>query len=272
MTTGNVKKNRALLRFILLPIIFLTVCLLGGWRVAASTDAASSSVFQFIAPPLITLVLAALLMLLFVRGHLLDLRRWFSNDHAPLVNLSHALTLLTLFFASAQAFNSVLPERGILYWLFSFFFLWTLWTNLFSIFDARRLLRSLVALFVTAFALKHLLFAGLYNPEGSWLKRLTSALLEGVSIDSQTFAPATGYISFAAIALYVVGLMLLLASALESGATVDAQQLINAYQDLEPADRRFVRKIITAQTIEPTAATKLIENSLTTNREEESIK
>jgi hypothetical protein len=40
--------------------------------------------------------------------------------------------------------------------MFSFFFLWTLWTNQFSSFDARRLLRSIVVLFGTAFMLKHL--------------------------------------------------------------------------------------------------------------------
>ena len=79
--------------------------------------------------------------------------------------------LLTLFFASAQAFNSVLPERGLLHWLFSFFFLWTLWNNQFSSFDARRLLRSLLVLFGTAFVLKQMLLASLYASDGGWLKR-----------------------------------------------------------------------------------------------------
>jgi hypothetical protein len=39
---------------------------------------------------------------------------------------------------------------------FSFFFLWTLWNNQFSSFDARRLSRSLVVLPGTAFVLKHM--------------------------------------------------------------------------------------------------------------------
>jgi hypothetical protein len=85
---------------------------------------------------------------------------------------------ITLFFASAQAFNTVLPERGLLHWLFEFFFLWTLWNNQFSSFDARRLLRSLAILFGTAFILKHMLFASLYSPEGGWLKRVAEALQE----------------------------------------------------------------------------------------------
>jgi len=123
---------------------------------------------------------------------------------------------ITLFFASAQAFNSVLPERGLLHWLFSFFFLWTLWNNQFSSFDARRLLRSLAILFGTAFILKHMLLASLYSPEGGWLKRVAGTLLQGVTIgtlDAPSFAPATGYISFFTLTLYVVGLILLASAA-----------------------------------------------------------
>src|SRR4030095_8754955 len=128
---------------------------------------------------------------------LIELRFWISADKPPLWNATHAWVLLTLFFASAQAFNSVLPERGFLHWLFSFFFLWTLWNNQFSSFDARRLLRSLAVLFGTAFVLKHMLLASLYSADGSWLKRMTGALVSGVTqgtFDAPAFAPATGYI------------------------------------------------------------------------------
>src|SRR5256885_2995546 len=204
---SNRSRNHALVRFVALPLIFLTVALLGGLRVTVEEHN-----FMFVAPPLITLVLAAMLMMLFVRGHLIELHSWLASDHAPLINVSHALTLLALFFASAQAFNSVLPEKGLLYWLFSFFFLWTLWNNQFSTFDARRLLRSLAVLFATAFVLKHMLLASLYAPEGGPLKRVAGALLEGVSLgtlDTQPFAPATGYIAFFTLALYVAGLILL---------------------------------------------------------------
>lgn len=189
-----------------LPFIFLTVALLGGLRVGAQDRA-----FIFVPPPLITLVLAVLLMLLLVRGGLIELRLWIAADKSPLANATHGWALLTLFFASAQAFNSVLPESGLLHWLFSFFFLWTLWNNQFSSFDARRLLRSLAVLFGTAFVLKHMLLASLHSPEGGWLKRVTGALVSGVTLgafDGPTFAPATGYISFFALGLYIVGLML----------------------------------------------------------------
>jgi hypothetical protein len=199
--------NLALVSYVVLPFIFLTVTLLGGLRVSSDDRA-----LVFFPPPLITLVLAVLLMLLFVRGGLVELRSMVASDHSPFENASNIWLLLTLFFASAQAFNSVLPERGLLHWLFSFFFLWTLWNNQFSSFDARRLLRSLVVLFGTAFILKHMLFASLYAPDGGWLKRIAGTLVQGVSLgtlDAPSFAPATGYISFFALALFVIGLMLM---------------------------------------------------------------
>lgn len=206
--TDNRSRNRALMNFIVLPTLFLTVALLGGLRLNMQDHA-----FIFIAPPVVTLVLATLLMLLFVRGHLIDLQTWLSGSYSPLTNIGHSWMLLTLFFASAQAFNSVLPERGLLHWLFSFFFLWTLWNNQFWAFDARRLLRSLAALFGTAFVLKHLLLASLYGQEGGWLQRVAGALLQGVSVgtlDATTFAPATGYISFFTLVLYIGGLLIII--------------------------------------------------------------
>ena len=206
VAVDNRSRNQALVSYWALPSIFLTVALLGGLRVSADDRA-----FIFFPPPLITLVLAILLMLLFVRGGLIELRTWIAASHPPLQNISHLWVLLTLFFASAQAFNSVLPERGLLHWLFSFFFLWTLWNNQFSSFDARRLMRSLVVLFGTAFVLKHLLLASLYASGGSWLQRVTGVLVQGVSLgtlDAPMFAPATGYISFFTLGLYIVGLLL----------------------------------------------------------------
>ena len=202
--TNYAERNRALLHFIILPSILLTVVLLGGLRVDAQTRQ-----FIFIAPPLVTLVMAILLGVLFVRAGAIDLRGWLAIDQPTLTNLAHLLTLVSLFFASAQAFNSVLPESGLLHWMFSCFFLWTLWTNQFSNFDARRLLRSIIVLFATAFLLKHLVVSGLYAPEGGLLRRIATTLLQGIAIDVPAFAPVTGYISFFALVLYVVSLLLI---------------------------------------------------------------
>lgn len=232
-------KNRLLLRSVWLPTIFLTVALTGGLRVDAATRA-----FLFLPPALITLLLAVLLVALFVRGQLIVLRDWFSPDAPPLANFSHALTLITIFFASAQAINSVLPESGLLHWLFSFFFLWTLWNNQFSAFDARRLLRSLAVLFGTAFILKYILLAGLYADDGDWRKKIAGAIVEGLSLGTlapTSFAPATGYLSFFTLALYVTGLGLLIPAAETSAREGAANQLLRIYERLSPRERARVQ-------------------------------
>ena len=241
MPKTNRSRNRALLDFLVLPFLFLTVALLGGLRVVAE-----SRTFIFIAPPLITLVLAMLLMLLLVRGGLLQFHHWVGNDLPPLTNAAHIWIYITVFFASAQAFNSVLPERGLLYWLFSFFFLWTLWNNQFSSFDARRLLRSLAILFGTAFVLKHMLLASLYSSDGGWLKRVAGTLLQGVALgtlDAPSFAPVTGYIAFFTLTLYVAGLILL-AFAVNEHAKMVIHPVVEEYRQLPASERLAVREAI----------------------------
>lgn len=258
-------RNRALVRFILLPLLLLTVALLGGLRVSADDHA-----FIFIAPPLITLILSVLLMLLFVRGHLVELRAWVSSDHPTLVNVSHVLTLLSLFFASAQAFNSVLPESGLLFWLFSFFFLWTLWNNQFQTSDARHTLRSLTVLFGTAFVLKHMLLASLYAPEGSWLKKLAGIVLEGISLgtlEAQRFAPATGYISFFTLALYVTSLILLSPQP-EHATDEEARQVVRAYSKLDPREQIMVREAIDGKRKDE----EVVRNALPASKEAEDLR
>ena len=240
MSQTNRSRNRALVDFFVLPFLFLTVALLGGLRIGAE-----SRTFIFIAPPLVTLLLAVLLLLLLVRGGLIRLQQWVGSDLPPLTNVAHVWMFITIFFASAQAFNSVLPERGLLHWLFSFFFLWTLWNNQFSSFDARRLLRSLAVLFGTAFILKHMLLGSLYSSEGGWLKRVAGTLLQGVALgtlDAPSFAPATGYIAFFTLAMYVAGLILLGFGVVEE--TAITHTLVDEYRQLPAAERVAVREAI----------------------------
>jgi hypothetical protein len=229
----------AFTRHVLLPFVLVTVALLGGLRVQPDQS------LRFVPPPLVTLLMATLLMALFGRGRLVIFDRWVSARHGALANVSHALTLLALFFASAQAFNSVLPEGGLLHWVFALFFLWTLWNDQFAPFDARRLLRSLAVLFGTAFVLKHLLLASLYSPEVGWGRRLMGALLEGASLgtlDVPVFAPATGYVSFFTLALYVGALALIRPGPEDDD---DLRRLLVDIRRLSPAERELLRESIT---------------------------
>jgi hypothetical protein len=222
-------------RHVLLPVVLVTVALLGGLRVPADQS------LRFMPPPLVTLIMAALLMALFARGRLVLFDRWVSPRNTALANVSHALTLLALFFASAQAFNSVLPEQGLLHWVFALFFLWTLWNDQFAPFDAQRLLRSLAVLFGTAFVLKHLLLASLYSPQVGWGRRIMAALVEGASLgmlETPVFAPATGYVSFFTLALYVGALVLIRPVPEDDGGL---RRLLADCRQLSPDERAILR-------------------------------
>ncbi|HWS99143.1 MAG TPA: hypothetical protein VN256_02650 [Pyrinomonadaceae bacterium] len=247
MTAKNRSRNRALVRYILLPMIFLTVALLGGLRIDLETK-----VFLFYPPPLITLIFSVMAMILIVRGRAVEVDKWLGAEKPALTNVSHALTLLTLYFATAQAFNTVMPERGLLKAIFCFFFLWTLWNNQFSNFDARRLVRSIAVLFATAFFFKYMFLPSLYASDGGFAKTVAGFFIDvGTlgTIDKQTFAPVTGYISFFTLALYVAGLILLTP---RPEPEEDARALIRSYRSLPPPEQMAVREAIAGP--QPSAA------------------
>ena len=203
------KNSKSWLQYIVLPLIFLFVTLLGGLRL----DLADSG-FIFLKPPLVCLIFAAFLLVLFFRANLIKLNGWFSEDFTPLENTANASVLLALFAASTQIFNSLLPEQGLPFWIISFFFLWSLWTNLFAEFETKKLIRSLGALFGLAFVVKYLIFTNLTAPESqSWWQTLTSGNLTKEAftylLDLPRFAAGTGYVQFFALGFYLIGLFLL---------------------------------------------------------------
>lgn len=200
--------NTGVVTYVVLPVIFLTVTLLGGLRLGASDNA-----FLFLKPALICLVFAAVLLILFFRAGALELAGWFSNRHTPLQVIANTTVLVTLFAAAVQVFNSLLPEQGLPFWVVGFCFFWTLWNNLFSEFDTKKLLRSLGALFGLAFAVKYLLLANLAAPpaSGNWLQRIIeSPGREAFTwlLDLPQYGAATGYIQFFALAFFLIGLFL----------------------------------------------------------------
>lgn len=201
-------RQNAVRDYILLPFVFLTAALLGGLRVA-SLDGA----FVFLKPPLACLIFASLLLILFFRARLLRLDGWFSESFSTVKNVANAAVLLALFAASTQIFNSLLPETGLPFWVFAFCFFWTLLNNLFSVFDAKKLVQSLGGLFGFAFVVKYLVLARLTAPASeSWWRSLVENPAQEVFttlLDLPRFAPATGYIQFFAVVFYLLGLFLL---------------------------------------------------------------
>ena len=200
--------QRLAVRYILLPIIFVTVALLGGLRL----NSADGSLI-FLKPALLCLIFATIMIALFFRSGLVRLDGWFADDFPMLKNAANAAVLLSLFAATTQLFNSLLPEQGLPFWIVAFCFFWTLWNNLFADFDTKKLLRSLGGLFGLAFVAKYLVLANLTAPASEgWLRGLIeNPTKEAFTwlLDLPRFAAGTGYIQFFAAALYLVGLFLM---------------------------------------------------------------
>ena len=202
------EERRAFLVYLYLPIIFLTAALLGGLRFS-SLDGS----FIFIKPSLLCLIYASMLMILISRSHLVRLGSWFSEDSSLLSNASSGVTLASVYIASTQIFNSLIPEQGLPYWIVAFCFFWTLWNNIFADFDTGRLVRSLGALFALAFVVKYLVLLNLTAPANqTWFESVTQSPSKTAAtwiLDIPQFSAATGYVQFFAIALYMLGLYLL---------------------------------------------------------------
>ena len=204
---SKIKDQRSNLTYLILPCLFLLVTLLGGMRLGATDNA-----FIFLKPPLICLVFASVLMILFFRSSLLRMDGWFSDQFSTLHNIANAAVLLTMFTASTQLFNSLLPEKGLPFWIVGFCFFWTLWNNLFADFDTKKLLRSLGALFGLAFAVKYLVLANLTaTGDTSLLQRIfDNPAKEAFTwlLDLPRYSAGTGYIQFFAVAIYLIALFL----------------------------------------------------------------
>ncbi len=200
--------QRATLNYLILPLIFLTVTLLGGLRLSAD-----SSAFLFLKPALVCLILSAILLVLFFRVQLIRLDGWFSESFPMLKNAANAVVLFTLFMASVQMFNALLPEQGLPFWIIGLLFFWSLWNNLFSVFTAKRLVQSLGSMFGLAFVLKYLILANLTAPTSeSWLRGLIENPTKEIFtylLDLPRFSAGTGYIQFFTVIFYVIGLFLL---------------------------------------------------------------
>jgi hypothetical protein len=189
---------------VILPAIFLTVTLLGGFRLAEHV--------RLVPPSLTALVLAVLLMGTMNRGGVLVPQVFMHAGRAPLENASGAVVLLTLFGASAQAVNLVLPERGLLHGAFAIFLFCQLLTMNASGASRSGLLRSLLVLLGSLFVLRYIVIEALYAPGGGLLSRMLTGLMAGATlggIEYQPNEPVTGYVAFLALMLYVIGIVLL---------------------------------------------------------------
>jgi hypothetical protein len=189
---------------IVLPFVFITVAGLAGLRIADD--------LRLVPPPLVSIVLSALLIGTFVRGRLLAPERLMNAQRSVIENLNGLVVLLTLCAASAQVFSMVTPDDGLFHAVFTVALFVQLATSLAGIGDPRALLRSLAVLLGSAFVLRFLVLETLYAPHSSWGQRVLMAIIEGASLGAVVYHPTgtvTGYLAFAALLLYLLGLVLL---------------------------------------------------------------
>ena len=187
-----------------LPVLFLTVALLAGFRPGAAVVLAPPSLFA--------LVLAVLLAAVLIRSGALHPLRVMHASREPLANMNGFTVLATLFLSSAQMFSLLTPDAGLPRILFSVYFLVQMLTTMAASPDRVRVLRSLAVIFGAAFVLKFVVLGAVSDPAGGRLTRVLQLLFEGVTFGTLTqevHHPAAGYLAFVAIALFLGGVSLL---------------------------------------------------------------
>ena len=215
---------------IVLPVLFLTVTLLGGLEPGAARPWIPASPFS--------LLLGFLLMGLLARSGALASERLLNGGRPPLANANGIIVLLTLFAASAQVLHMVTPRSG-LPGLIVALVLFLMLVNTFAILpDRRAVLRSLALVLGSAFVLKFVLLAALSEAEGGRTKRVLIALFDLATlgtISQAPVAPSAGYLAFAVGLLYLSGI-----AALPSRQDASPAGLVRVERDLtfRPSDDR----------------------------------
>jgi len=189
---------------IVLPVLFLTVLLLGGVRIADTT--------VLVPPSPYFLVLAVLLVRVVVQSGALAPELLVASARSELANLNGVVLLATFWIASAQALAVLIPESGVPRLAFSVFFLILLLNTAAASPDRQRLLRSLAVTFGAAFVLKFVVLHGLSAPGEGAVKRALLALVDGVTAGAlvqEVPRPITAYIALLAVTLFLIGVLLL---------------------------------------------------------------
>jgi hypothetical protein len=188
---------------VVVPLLLLTVALLGGLEPGARV--------AFVPPPLFCLVLSSLLVAALVRSGALDPTRLMHAARSPLANANGAVVFAALVAAGAQVFAMLTPGTGLPSFFVSVFFFVLLVNTLVAGPDRVRLLRSLAVIFGAGLILKFVLLAGLSQP-ASRTARVLVALFDAATFGSIAQDPqpaAAGYLAFLTVTLYLAATALL---------------------------------------------------------------
>jgi hypothetical protein len=189
---------------IYLPFLCLTVVLLGGVRMGAPA--------VLLPPTLFMLVLGFMLIGVLIQSGALAPERVLNESRSALENVNGFVLLVALFLACSQTFAILTPVSGLPRVIVSVYFLILMLNTFAAKPDRVRVLRSLGVTFGTAFVLNFVVLDALSDPKGGWLTRLFQVLLEGITLGAliqPVHHPATGYIAFFTLVLFLVILSLL---------------------------------------------------------------
>ena len=189
---------------VVLPALFLTVVVAAAIRPGSSVS---------VTPPTLgALVTGVALVALLVRSGAVAPDRLINGGRPLLANLNGLTVLLTACAASAQLVMALVPESGVPA-LIAWIVLIALIGQAFAIGPDRvRLFRGLLVIFGAAFVLKFIVLATLSAPAESRAGRALQLLFEGFTLGAVSQRPphsSEGYLTFAAVVLYLVAVFLL---------------------------------------------------------------
>jgi hypothetical protein len=187
-----------------LPLTLLTVVLIGGIRLTTPVA---------IEPPtLLSLVLASVLLAVFAQSGVVDPSRLLHQDRPALANVNGMLVLFALFLANAQVISRLTPDTGVPALAVSVLFFVALLQLGAARLDRARCLRMWAVTLLSAFVVKFVILSALAGPADRPVARALQALVDGLtfgSLSQPLEGPAAGYLAFAMLGTYLVGLVLL---------------------------------------------------------------
>jgi hypothetical protein len=189
---------------IVLPLIFLTVTFFGGLEPGAP--------HPWAAPSLFSLVLAVMVVAALVRSGTLAPDRLLHGSRSILANSNGFAVLVSLFAASAQVLHMLTPRSGLPSLIVGVVLFVLLLNTLVMSPDRPRLLRSFAVVTGSAFLLKFVVLAALADPDGGRTKRVLLALVDAATLGTIAQAPlhpASGYLAFGIVVLFLIGITLL---------------------------------------------------------------
>jgi hypothetical protein len=186
---------------IVLPVLFLTIALLGGLEPGAASS-------PWLPPTTFSLVLAVMIVGALVRSGALAPERLLDGSRTILANSNGFIVLLSLFAASAQVVHMLTPRSGLPSMIVVIVLFLLLVNTLVVSPDRPRLLRSLGVLLGSAFLLKFVILAALGDSNGGPTARVVIALFDAATLGTiaqDPLSPSAGYVAFVVVILYLVG-------------------------------------------------------------------